>query len=64
MKTITLLGISLLLFTVCGIAQQDGREMQQEDRLSWWRESRFGMSIHWVSLFNNPSGPAPHLAES
>lgn len=47
MKAIALLAISLLVFTVCSIAQQDGREMQKEDHLRWWRESRFGMFIHW-----------------
>jgi alpha-L-fucosidase len=52
MKAIALLAIFTLVFAVCGIAQQGGREMKKEDRLGWWRESRFGMFIHWgpVSL--------------
>ena len=52
MKRITLLTLSLLMFVLCGIAQQSGREMLKEDRLAWWREARFGMFIHWgpVSL--------------
>ena len=32
---------------VLGFAQEDGRDMKKEDRLGWWRESRFGMFIHW-----------------
>ncbi len=47
MKAIALLPIFLLVFAVCGIAQQSGIEMQKEDRLAWWREARFGMFIHW-----------------
>ena len=52
MKSIALLLFSLLVFAVCAIAQQGPRETQKEDRLRWWRESRFGMFIHWgpVSL--------------
>ena len=47
MKSISLLAISIMMYVVCGIAQQESREMQKEDRLGWWREARFGMFIHW-----------------
>jgi len=47
MKTIALLAIFLMVFVVLGFAQQHGKEMKKEDRLGWWRESRFGMFIHW-----------------
>jgi alpha-L-fucosidase len=47
LKAIALLASFLLVFAVYGIAQQGGREIQKEDRLRWWRESRFGMFIHW-----------------
>jgi alpha-L-fucosidase len=52
MKSLAYLAISVLVFAVCGFAQPGGNEMQKEDRLAWWRESRFGMFIHWgpVSL--------------
>ena len=62
MKAITLLCVSIQVFTVWGIAQESpnetqipGRgsfEMQKQDRLAWWRGARFGMFIHWgpVSL--------------
>jgi alpha-L-fucosidase len=52
MKSITLHLVSLLLFALSALAQHGGRETQNEDRLRWWRESRFGMFIHWgpVSL--------------
>jgi alpha-L-fucosidase len=47
MKTIAHLAISLMMFAVCGFAQEGGRELPKEDHLRWWRESRFGMFIHW-----------------
>ncbi|MGA3244700.1 MAG: alpha-L-fucosidase [Bacteroidota bacterium] len=47
MKSISLLAISILMYVVCGIAQQESKEMQKEDHLRWWREARFGMFIHW-----------------
>jgi len=47
MKAIALLAVSLMSFAVCGIAQEDGKEMSKDDHLRWWRESRFGMFIHW-----------------
>ena len=47
MKRITLLAICSMTFVVLGFSQQDGRETKKEDRLAWWRESRFGMFIHW-----------------
>lgn len=52
MKAIAILTLSLLALPVCAVARQGGGEMQQTDRLSWWREARFGMFIHWgpVSL--------------
>ena len=52
MKPIVFPIISVLVCTVCGIAQQPVREIQKEDRLAWWREARFGMFMHWgpVSL--------------
>jgi alpha-L-fucosidase len=52
MKRILLLTIFLMLFPISLIAQQNGKEIQKEDRLAWWREARFGMFIHWgpVSL--------------
>ena len=47
MKTTALLAISLTMFAVCGIAQENGRELKKDDHLRGWREARFGMFIHW-----------------
>lgn len=29
------------------IEEMKSQEMKSEERKSWWRESRFGMFIHW-----------------
>jgi alpha-L-fucosidase len=52
MKARALIAISLMATVVCGFAQQRDKEMQEKERLGWWREARFGMFIHWgpVSL--------------
>jgi alpha-L-fucosidase len=47
MKATALLAFSLLVCAVSGVAQQDSRDMRKDDHLRWWRESRFGMFIHW-----------------
>ncbi len=52
MKALALLAISLVAVVLSGLAQTTDEEKQENDRLSWWREARFGMFIHWgpVSL--------------
>jgi alpha-L-fucosidase len=52
MKATAILTMSLMVFTVSSFAQQTDKAIQKEARLSWWREARFGMFIHWgpVSL--------------
>jgi alpha-L-fucosidase len=52
MRTMAMLGVSLLVSAVCGIAQPMDTEQRKDNHLAWWREARFGMFIHWgpVSL--------------
>ena len=48
---LTLLIVSGALFNSCASAENapanPEKPQQQDDRISWWREARFGMFIHW-----------------
>ncbi len=46
---------SLLLATVAVSITVFGQASQNQDRLRWWREARFGMFIHW-GLYAIPAG--------
>ena len=53
-----ILGLALVLAPpivgAVGVAAQE-TEGQRDERMSWWREARFGMFIHW-GLYSIPAG--------
>ena len=44
-----LLGMAVMLFATSSVSAQTVTESlaQHDARLSWWRDARFGMFIHW-----------------
>ena len=51
---------ALLLLTASAVlaptlAAQDAAQPTQDQRMSWWRDARFGMFIHW-GLYSIPAG--------
>lgn len=54
MKPINFLA-ALLLFIIAGCTGAPDKSSNEESRMDWWREARFGMFIHW-GLYSVPSG--------
>src|SRR4051812_22437142 len=61
MKSIRIATVALTLLAVVGVATAQNEAPPQETnaqrdaRMKWWRESRFGMFIHW-GVYSVPAG--------
>jgi hypothetical protein len=47
--------LTLIAALIVPVAQSQSADPRKEARLSWWREARFGMFIHW-GLYALPAG--------
>ena len=49
--------VTFICCSTAALARQAGQEttQQRDERMSWWREARFGMFIHW-GLYSIPAG--------
>ncbi len=48
LKNILLFGLILVLNTNVGLAQPSSdKKLSDDERMEWWRDSKFGMFIHW-----------------
>ncbi len=58
-QALLLLLVSLALFSLCGVTSGQNvlreRPDDRDKRMTWWREARFGMFIHW-GLYAVPAG--------
>jgi len=53
-KTFTFLLLAVILFPLSSFSQAYTKT-QQDNRMQWWRDARFGMFIHW-GLYAVPAG--------
>ncbi len=55
MKRILLLSTILILLFNLGFAQNQSKQITDEQRMEWWTDARFGMFIHW-GIYSVPAG--------
>ncbi len=58
MKNLILITLVILLAQSCNQKQKDTTDQEateQDQRMEWWREARFGLFIHW-GLYAQPAG--------
>ncbi|WP_369449865.1 alpha-L-fucosidase [Algibacter lectus] len=52
LNKILLLALVVALNTNVGFAQSSSKKkLSDDERMEWWRDSKFGMFIHWGSVF-------------
>jgi alpha-L-fucosidase len=58
MKRVLILSLLVVLALSCGPGRQretEPPETEQDQKMDWWREARFGLFIHW-GLYAQPAG--------